>query len=247
MCIRDRQPSRTAWMEHSEIHSSIRTAKPQQALVARLRTVLSRFLGGESAPSARWDDTRVSIKTAGYLRSWTTHDRRLEDGRPAILVLPDVSGSMSQFASKVTALAATLAKLGMPGADVITVVHVNGFPVEEKINSQPARRIEVRGTDGTYRYYEDLMKRYDVRIVLAAADWDGAWVYKWLAEQASVQRLLWLDVYCSSYGEPRIRPLPLEDEERTEWQSVLHKITYADRCSDAEDFVRGLEKMLAVK
>ena len=239
------EPSRAARRATSAAFSTIRNAVPDRALVQRLRTAMARLAGGETEPAARWCATRTATKTAGYLRPWTTHDRRHESGRPAILVLPDVSGSMSQFADEVTALGSAVARLGVPNADVIVVVHVNGFPIEEQINQRPVRELPpCRTEDDAYRYYHALIRRYDVRAVFVAADWDGAWLYHWLAAQPSIERVYWMDVYCSTYGDPRPRPLPVTDDEHDYWQPVVHKILYADRCSDAADFVDAIEQML---
>jgi hypothetical protein len=227
--------------------ASIRAHTPDPTLVRQLRQIFARLAqGGETEPSARWDSRRVALKAAGYLRSWTTHDRRLESGRPAILVLPDVSGSMGQFAREVTALAAAVAELGVPGADVVIVVHSNGYPIEIKTNRGSVQEVRV-DDDEVFMFYERLIRRYEVKLALIAADWDGEWLYRWLASRPNIERLVWLDVYCSSYGEPRARRFPpkwLEGEPLEAWKSHAHRVRYADRCSSAADCVAALEMLI---
>jgi hypothetical protein len=238
--------SNTACRAYGGQFASIRHAAPEPVLVRQLRQIFARLAqGGETEPSARWDSRRISLKTAGYLRSWTTHDRRLESGRPAILVLPDVSGSMGKFAAEVTALAAAVAELGVPGADVVIVVHSNGYPIEFKLNRGAAQEVRV-GDEETLGWYERLIRRYEVKLALVAADWDGEWLYRWLASRPNIERLVWLDVYCSSYGEPRARRFPpawLEGEPLEAWKPYAHKVRYADRCSSAADCVAALEML----
>jgi hypothetical protein len=238
--------SNTACRAYGGQFASIRAHTPNAALVRQLRRIFARLAqGGETEPGARWDSRRVSLKTAGYLRSWTTHDRRLESGRPAILVLPDVSGSMGRFAVEVTALAAAVAELGVSGADVVIVVHSNGYPIEMKTNRGVVQEVRVDDEE-TLGWYERLIRRYEVKLALVAADWDGEWLYRWLASRPNIEQLVWLDVYCSSYGEPRAQRFPpkwLEGEPLEAWKPYAHKVRYADRCSSAADCVAALEML----
>jgi hypothetical protein len=244
---RTAQPSTQSNRAFGGQFASIENKRPDPRLVRELRRIFAQIMhDGETEPSARWDAARVALKTAGYLRSWTTHDRRLESGRPALLVLPDVSGSMNAFAEEVVALASAAAQLGVSGADVVVVVHANGYPLELQVN-QHLQRVPDMDDDETMRFYEQLLRRYAIRAVIAAADWDADWLYRWLAEQPHIERVFWLDVYCSSYGDPRVREFPPEwmgENYGKVWRSAAHKVRYADRCSTAQDFVDALRLML---
>jgi hypothetical protein len=160
-------------------------------------------------------------------------------------VLPDVSGSMGRFADEVTALASAVAELGVPGADVIIVVHSNGYPIELKINRGKVQAVRTND-DNVLSWYDSTIRRYEVKLVLIAADWDGEWVYRWLASRPNIERLAWLDVYCSSYGKARVRRFPPqwigEDGVRA-WELYAHKVRYADRCSTAADCLSALQHM----
>jgi hypothetical protein len=241
---RTAQPSTQSRRAFGGQFATLANERPDPRLVRELRRIFSQIMhDGETEPSAHWDAARVALKTAGYLRSWTTHDRRLESGRPAILVLADVSGSMNAFAEAVVALASAAAQLGVSGADVVVVVHANGYPLELQVNAQHLQRVPRLDDDAVLRFYEHLLRRYSVRAVITAADWDGEWLYRWLAEQPSIERVFWLDVYCSSYGDPRVREFPprwMDESDAAVWRPVAHKVCYADRCSTAHDFVAAL-------
>ena len=245
---RTAQPSTQSNRAFGGQFETIENKRPDPRLVRELRRVFAQIMqGGETEPSAHWDAARVALKTAGYLRSWTTHDRRLESGRPAMLVLADVSYSMNAFAEAVVALASAAAQLGVSGADVVVVVHTNGYPLELQVNAQSVQRVPRLDDDEVMRFYEQLLRRYAVRAVITAADWDGEWLYHWLAEQPSIERVFWLDVYCSSYGEPRMREFPprwLDASDAAVWRPVAHKVRYADRCSTQYDFVDALRLLM---
>ena len=245
---RTAQPSTQARRAFGGQFATIVNKRPDPRLVRELRRIFSQIMhGGETEPSAHWDAARVALKIAGYLRSWTPHDRRLESGRPAMLVLPDVSGSMNAFAEAVVALASAAAQLGVSGADVVVVVHANGYPLEMQVNAQRVQSLPDMGDDEVMRFYEQLLRRYAIRAVIAAADWDGDWLYRWLAKQPHIERVFWLDVYCCSYGEPRVRKFPPEwmgENYGKVWGSAAHKVRYADRCGAAQDFVYALRLLL---
>jgi len=242
------QPSTQSRRAFGGQFATIENNRPDPRLVRELRRLFSQIMhGGETEPSAHWDAARVALKTAGYLRSWTTHDRRLESGRPAMLVMADVSGSMNAFAEAVVTLASAAAQLGVSGADVVVVVHANGYPLELQVNARQVQRVPDMDDDAVMRFYEQLLRRYAVRAVITAADWDGEWLYRWLAEQPHIERVFWLDVYCSSYGDPRVREFPpqwMDETDAAVWRPVGHKVRYADRCSTPHDFVDALRLLI---
>jgi hypothetical protein len=245
---RTAQPSTQSNHAFGGQFETIENKRPDPRLVREIRRLFAQIMqGGETEPSAHWNAARVALKTAGYLRSWTTHDRRLESGRPAMLVLADVSGSMNAFTDAVVALASAAAQLGVSGADVVVVVHANGYPLELQVNAQRVQRAPRMDDDEVMRFYEQLLRRYAVRAVITAADWDGEWLYRWLAEQPHIERVFWLDVYCSSYGDPRVREFPpkwMDANDAAIWRPVAHKVRYADRCGTAHDFVDALRLLI---
>lgn len=233
-------------------------APPSPSIVRRLRAALTQLLpGGEVDPSGRYSARRVALKTAGYLRAVTTADRRLEEGRPAILMMADVSGSMSALATSVSALARAVHVVGVAGAEVVVVVHSNGYP--EYLVTPGAKRespvpplnelvwFNERGREGVLVWYRKLIARYNVRAIVSAADGDGMWLYPTLAALPEVEHFVWLDPFCSRKDEviTRHRPLWFTDEDACAF--ALDKLRYAYGFSDVESAVLAIEKLARQK
>lgn len=254
-----RGPSRGPVLAFGGVYARLaRGARPEPALIRRALRALSLLVHqrGEGEPSPRWDARELAMKIAGFLRLPTEHDRRMEAGRPTILLLVDVSGSMSAFAAEVIRLAANLP--AVPDWQIAAVVHSNGFPVQLVEPGRPPRDLafdEIHG-DGyapVFRFYEDFLRRHDVPVVVAAGDTDAAWLYAWFTRRPETE-LFWLDVYASSHGRIQTRIPRAYDEIVTprgsEWVPggfnlrVLH---FAHGCRHAEDFVAALEELIRLR
>lgn len=241
-----RTPSLGTTMAFGGAFASLLDVQADPALTRRMRRVLARILPpGESDAGPRWNPRKIATRTAGYLRPWTVSDRRDEAGVPAILVLPDVSGSMSAFAGEVTRLAASAGRLGVSGADVIIVVHSNGFPLQLSVNGQPPICDNFPETvEASISFYLRIVRRYSVRAVLVAADWDGEWLYRQLASLSHIERLIWLDVWSSSRIGMRVVPFPPRWAGKLDWPEVaMRKVRYAFGCATAMDAVEALEEI----
>jgi len=225
---------------------------PPKELVNRGRKAFSKLISdlaeGEAGP--RWDYRKVSARIAS-LQNFKVKDRKLETGRPAIAVLPDVSGSMAAFAYQVLEFAKVLGELGVPGAEVVVIPQSNGRPVELWINgkkvmdeSMPSSWDEDEVTD----WYLNIFKRYSVQVVVLAADWDGEVIYHWMAETLPV-RIFWCDVWSSS----RLAPTVVDFPPRwacpvREWsRSAVRKVKYAFGCGNVVDFIVALERMVKTR
>ena len=229
--------------------------RPERSLVTRLRRVFARlvFAEGEGQAGPRWDYRRAALKTAGYLRTWGVRERKPETGRPGILVLADISGSMNAFASEVIRLGMAACELGVSGADVILVAHSNGHPYEWALNGRYMGEVSIEGDEvawdfheGAWKnFYKDLISRYSVRAVISAADWDGEWLYKRMAQHPAVKVFFWLDVWSSSMLPPTVVPFPPRWVGEVDWpEEARGKVSYAFGCGTAEDAVIALERML---
>ena len=231
---------------------------PSQSLVNRARRVFARLVSsyGEGVEGPRWDRKKISTRIASY-QNWKVSDRRKEIGRPSIAVFSDVSGSMDFFAKEVLKLSKILMRIGVSGCEVICITHSNGYPLELWVNG---RKVEEVDRDNWYvgdyviDWYKRVFARFNVRVVVLAADWDGSWLYKRLAEEFSLDKIYWLDVNAydsvanvtSIKGPVLVKFPPVWS--RFEWSSeASRKIEYVCNCQDAEDFVRGLELMIAKK
>jgi hypothetical protein len=216
-------------LEHGGVFAQFADVELDRAMIARARRAFRRMLlGGETKPGPRWNARAVATKTAGYLRSWTLDDRRRESGRPALLILPDVSGSMGKLARSVIAFA--LACYGtISEGDIVCVSHSNGEPVEY----MPDRLSGVS--------YEQIIQQRNVRVVVIAADHDGEETFFQLAHL--VPRVYWLSPFgCNQMERPRIRETykVLED-----WpEDIQQRVIYTDGCGDPESCLTALEMML---
>jgi len=224
---------------------------PPQSLVNRTRRVFARLVSsyGEGVEGPRWDRKKISTRIASY-QNWKVSDRRKETGMPAIAVFSDISGSMDLFAEEVLKVAKILMRIGVLGCEVISICHSNGYPLELWCNGRKVEELSYNDLDDDYAidWYKRVFAKFDVRVVVLAADWDGAWLYKKLAEEFSIDKVYWLDVYKVACAKgPVVREFP-PSWGRFEWSSeALRKIEYVCNCQDAEDFVRGLELMIAKK
>lgn len=231
------------------VYASIKGKRPDQKLVRRARRAFARMVhGGEGAPGPRWEGRKIATKTAAFLRAWDAGDRKPEDGRPAILVLPDVSGSMSAFAGEVVKLAVAVGRLGVPGSDVVVVVHSNGYPEELVVNGRLLEELDCyfSSFEEIFEIYQSLLARFEVKAAILAADWDGEWVYRWLADQGI--DLFWLDPWSCSKLPVTVVPFPPKHAQsfvQGRWtERQTKRVRYAFGCATAEEGVRALEKMI---
>jgi len=225
---------------------------PPKELVNRGRKIFSRLISdtaeGEAGP--RWDYKKISTRLAS-LQTFKLKDKKTETGRPAIAVLPDVSGSMAGYAHQVLEFSKVLGELGVPGAEVVVIPQSNGRPVELWINgrkmideSMPSRWDQ----DGVEEWYLSVFKRYNVQVVVLAADWDGEVIYHWMAETLPV-RIFWADVWSSSRFAPTVVDFPPRWAcPVREWsRSAVKKVKYAFGCGNVVDFIVALEKMVKTR
>jgi len=200
-----------------------------RAMIARARRAFRRMLlDGETKPGPRWNARAVSTKTAGYLRSWTVDDRRLESGRPALLILPDVSGSMGRLARNVVAFAVACYGTRSDG-DVVCITHSDGIPFEYIPD-------KLSGMD-----YEEIIRKHNVRAIVIAADHDGELTFLRLAHL--VPKVYWLSPFgCNQMERPRIRDTA---KVLADWpDDIRQRVMYADGCGDPESCLTAMEMML---
>jgi hypothetical protein len=221
--------SHTPKPEHGGVFARFSDVELDRAMIARARRAFRRMLlGGETKPGPRWNARAVATKTAGYLRSWTVSDRRRESGRPALLILPDVSGSMGRLSSNVVAFAVACYGTLSEG-DIVCVTHSNGAPVEY----MPDR---LSGMD-----YEQIIRQRNVRAIVIAADHDGEDTFFQLTHL--VPRVYWLSPFgCNQMEHPRVRDT---HKVLSNWpDSIRQRVMYADGCGDPESCLTAMEMMV---
>ena len=223
------QLSRVPKPQHGGVFAQFSDVELERAMIARARRAFRRMLlGGDTKPGPRWNARAIAVKTAGYLRSWSVDDRRRESGRPALLILPDVSGSMGKLSRSVIAFAVacygTLAE-----GDVVCVSHSNAVPVEY----MPDR---LSGMD-----YEQIIRQRNVRAVVIAADHDGEETFFKLAH--FVPKVYWLSPFgCNQMEHPRLRDTA---KVLADWpDDIRQRVIYADGCGDPNSCLTALETMV---
>ena len=223
------QLSRVPKPQHGGVFAQFSDVELERAMIARARRAFRRMLlGGETKPGPRWNARAVSTKTAGYLRSWTVDDRRRESGRPALLILPDVSGSMGRLARSVIAFAVACYGTLSEG-DIVCVSHSNAEPVEY----MPERLLGMS--------YEQIIQQRNVRAIVIAADHDGENTFLELSHL--VPRVYWLSPFgCNDMERPRIRDTR---KVLARWpDGIRQRVMYADGCGDPESCLTALEMMV---
>jgi len=221
--------SRTPHSSFGGVFAWVSDVQIDRAMVARARRAFRRMLlGGETKPGPRWNARAVATKTAGYLRSWTVSDRRRESGRPALLILPDVSGSMGRLSSNVVAFAVACYGTLSEG-DIVCVTHSNGEPVEY----MPDMLSDMD--------YEQIIRQRNVRAIVIAADHDGEDTFFQLAHL--VPRVYWLSPFgCNQMERPRIRDTR---KVLARWpDDIRQRVMYADGCGDPDSCLTAMEMMV---
>ena len=223
------QLSRIPKPQHGGVFAWVSDVQIDRAMIARARRAFRRMLlGGKTKPGPRWNARAVATKTAGYLQSWTVDDRRRESGRPALLILPDVSGSMGRLARSVIAFAVacygTLAE-----GDIVCVSHSNAVPIEY----MPDR---LSGMS-----YEQIIRQRSVRAIVIAADHDGEDTFFQLAHL--VPRVYWLSPFgCNQMERPRIRDTRKVLADGSD--NIRQRVIYADGCGDPDSCLTAMEMMI---
>jgi len=208
--------------------------------VRRVRAAMAQLIafGGQGETSPRWDTSELVKRLISRRPLWPA--RRDEEGRPSILVLPDISGSCYAIARESLRLARAVALLGVPGAEVLIVSHVNGQPREIQVcTSAPIIKVSVSEEFAALTgFYQRLIKTHTVEAVVAVGDSDAEDVYCWLASHPAISRLVWLDnSFCRRLERPRSSPL-------TRWPApARQKTTHLVGCKK-ERFSEALELAL---
>ena len=221
--------SRTPHSSFGGVFAWVADVQIDRSMIARARRAFRRMLlGGETKPGPRWNARAIAIKSAGYLRPWTVDDRRLESGRPALLILPDVSGSMGTLARNVVAFAVACYGTRSDG-EVMCITHSDGIPFEYI----PDR---LSGMD-----YEEIIRRRNVRAIVIAADHDGENTFFQLAHL--VPHVYWLSPFgCNQMERPRIRDTR---QVLADWpEDIQRRVIYADGCGDPDSCLTALEMMI---
>lgn len=245
--------SKKAKHSHGGVTAEMRRVGITSTLIKQARKAMARLVeGGETQTGPRYDWKEFSVRLKSYRP--VTPSRKEEEGRPAILILADVSGSCSGFADKSLMVVQAVAKAGVGGADIIIVAHSNGNPVEWAANGKRSQPVDVAWGE-SLQWYNDVLRQFNLEVVIALGDWDAEWLYHHLAELSSVKRFIWLDNWSCSTLQVTVRGDLFKRASRNEevtWHTPWHfqapwsprakaKSVYVVGCAEAEDFLKGLE------
>ena len=226
-------------------YGTLGATRVSPTIVKQVRRALERLVSfGQYQDGPRLDAQEFCERLIAHRPLYPA--RLEEEARPAVLVLPDVSGSCAGFSDRTLIVAKAAAELGVHGADVIVVAHSNGYPQELKVNNQKEKRTSdceiERWSSDALEFYTGLLKRYRVEVVVAMGDGDAEWLYELLASLPAVHHFIWMDNWsCNNLPEPQDRTSLLPGLHR--WpRRLLHKTTYIVGCSTEEHFIAGLEQ-----
>lgn len=223
--------------------SGARIAPPKRTVVEACRQALMRLIEHDSddIDGPRWSATHVARRL--LTRQPLAPARRREMGRPAILVIADVSGSCAPFAEPACAVASACGACGIPGADVLVMSIINPFVlIELQVNGKGViLPIDIAeqpvSVDCMISFFASNGWRVPV-IVHLGDEQECATIEAW-ARHPDVSRVIWLDNYLSS----RERPVFKEKRTRSLFPNaaVQDKVRHIIGCGTARDMATGLE------
>lgn len=182
----------------------IKDARVRRESVLMLKRMLDDLTGGEDA-SLQWDYKKFAEKLASK-RVPGFGDKKMKEKRPSMLILVDVSGSMSsveEVVDQIAKLIQGVAKLG--GPPLILVEAPNGWPNYIYLPGKDGEPLyfEHYDLEGFVSYYVWLVEEYDIRHIVIYADDDGAEIYKELMDRVlgKVDSVVQFHPYSESYLE----------------------------------------------
>lgn len=239
----DGKLSRSARTAHGGVFDDLARHKIDRAIVNQARPVLASWIadGADDEQSQRWDYPELAARL--LTRRDPRPARRYEHGRPALLILADISGSCSGFSNQSLLVAKAIAAQGSVGANVVIVTHSNGCPEDVSVNNRPHPEL-LTGLEQEYynasiymTFYQKLAAQFGISHVIALGDHDAVDVYAVLATSAEIQSFVWLDNHgCNNYS-PRL-------DAPTTTRAAKAAIRYVIGCKDATEFLRGLRVAL---
>jgi hypothetical protein len=211
----------------------------ESTLVQRCQEALRQLVSaGADETGPRWDAAHLARRLLSGRP--LAPARRAEMGRPAILVVADVSSSCSAFAEPACAVASACGALGVPGADVLIVTINNPFvPLELEVNGDLVPLPpDLWGRDVAVDHFAAfLARRWNVSSIVHLGDGQECDSIASWARRPEIERVIWLDNYLSSRIVPRIDRRAQEVLPDADTQA---KITRVIGCGTAAEMVVGL-------
>ncbi|ADU97728.1 hypothetical protein Theam_1772 (plasmid) [Thermovibrio ammonificans HB-1] len=192
---------------------------------------------GRATP--RIDSKKALLNMLKGRSPYTAFKTDMENGR--LLLMVDVSGSMHSFLDLVPYFV-ELAKLWRD--EVILIINENAFPATVVVDGVEATFWECRW-EKVHLFYDELIRKYNIKLVVALTDWDGVSVYRKLLEKTPAQMVA-LDTYCCATYDKPIKPNPgsLEKYLPNELWGVKDKIAYWYAVGDWDGVITVLNEEL---
>lgn len=163
-------------------------------------------------------------------------------GRPVTLFLPDVSPSCARQAQIACDIANAAGYAGVAGSDVLVFPHSNGCVESDYVpwfNGRP-HLVDKTKVQTLFNAIVAGESRYNIRVVIALGDHDAVEMYRQVAEQSRINRLVWLHNLRISPEGPGI--WPASSSRLSLWpSSALDKTTLVHGCVDEATILTGLE------
>lgn len=171
---------------------SIKLNRPAKDLVRAIKRLVREIDIGGTDESPRIDGRKLvgEIVSRRYAMS---RIRREECDLPLIVLMTDCSGSCSVVCTDTLAACQAVAA-ELP--NVVIVEHSNGFVVSRNSGASPY---------GNQNMISQVLEREfpgrRIGLAIAFGDWDAGEEYRRICESGA--KLVWLDSYCCSVGEPK--------------------------------------------
>jgi len=210
--------------------------------VRQLAKTFRRLLfEGQNRTGPRWN-IRELVRCIQLHRPLTPAARYEDEGRPALLVLVDVSGSCSGFTDDSLPVAAAAGLTGSVGAPVVVLSHSNGYPVTLYYHGHEHDDL-FRSSEAPLQFYQRLFQQFNFSVVIALGDLDAAEEYLWMIHQRCVERFILIDNYCCNYYDvhPAALRKYLDDPTPATWDEIRRKVWFWESCSDVDEVITALE------
>ncbi len=224
-----------------EILKEVPNSKKFKKIELIFKKYLTLSARGKKSPQI--DKVKLIKNLVSFKNPYFSNKEDISNDR--ILLMVDISESMSNFISD-SSLFYKLAKKYKN--DFILIINTNAFPeivvIDGKDYSIESDKID---WEEAHKYYDKLLKKYNIKLVVTFTDWDGVSIYEKLLKKSNC-KMLSLDVYCCNYGKPekvknkKYVEKVIPDEVREFWEEE-RLISYV-RVGDFDEAIEVMKKEL---
>ena len=206
----------------------------QHKRIKKLFKKLLDEIGCEETP--RIDKKKLVLNLAKYKNPYNSYKQEAE--KSYLLLLVDLSGSMASFEElKYPAYA-----ISKEHENIIVILNVNAIPFGI-IKDGKVVKVDVyySNFDKALKFYEELIRKYNVSSIISISDWDGIAIYNFLMKNTNA-KWIWCDPYCCSVCDY----IPQKEEIGKYLPDTIkpfkNKISYWYAVGSIDGFISVLEK-----